>query len=246
MAIGRLQKLIAASGLTSRRRAEEWIRAGRVTVDGEAITELGVQVDPDIADVRVDGTPLPRPERVVIALHKPTGVVTSVSDPYATKVVLDLLGPDVGERVYPAGRLDQDSEGLVLLTNDGALMQAVTSPGGPIDKVYEVTVRGRPSADVLDRLRGGMELAGRRLLPCEIDSIGVTAEGERFRVVLHEGKNNQIRRMFRSVSHPVIRLVRTRVGPVRLGDLAPGKYRFLDRAEVVGLRTEAGLSGEGR
>jgi pseudouridine synthase len=244
LAAGRLQKVIAASGLTSRRRAEQWITAGRVTVDGKRVTELGVQVDPDAVEVRVDGEPLPRPDLVVIALHKPTGVVTSVSDPFADRVVVDLLGPDVSERVYPAGRLDQDSEGLVLLTNDGALMQAMTSPGGPVAKVYEVTVRGRPPADALDGLRRGMQLAGRRLLPCEIEPLEVVPDGEVFRVVLHEGKKNQIRRMFRSISHPVIRLVRTRVGPVRLGDLEAGAYRILGKPEVDELRVAAGLAEE--
>jgi len=237
----RLQKIIAAAGLASRRTAEAWILDGRVSVNGEVVRDLARRAHPHQDDVRVDGATLPVPRRLVVALHKPRGVVTSVSDPHADRVVTDLLGDDVPERVYPAGRLDRESEGLVLMTNDGELMQAITRPGGAAQKVYAVTVRGRPAAPDLDVLRAGATLAGRRLLPCKITAVAETGRSSQYRVVLHEGKKNQIRRIFKSIGHPVSRLVRTRVGTVRLGDLAPGQYRELSVAEVHELRVLAGV-----
>lgn len=241
MARERLQKLIAAAGITSRRKAEGLIEAGRVEVNGERVTDLGSRADPARDEIRVDGESIRREPRVWIALHKPPGVVSSVSDPHAERVVTDLV-EEVDERVYPAGRLDLDSEGLVLMTNDGELMHAMTRPGGPIDKVYRVTVKGRPAEADLERLRAGVELAGRRLLPCEIEPVADRADV--FRVVLHEGKNNQIRRMFSSIGHPVTRLVRTRIGPLRLDRLSPGASRTLTADEVRELRTMAGLDPE--
>ncbi len=238
----RLQKLIAAAGLASRRKAEAWILAGRVSVNGEVISELAHRADPVRDDILVDGAPLPVPRRLALALHKPPGVVTSVSDPHADRVVTDLLGDDVTERVYPAGRLDRESEGLVLMTNDGALMEAMTRPGGAVEKVYVVTVRGRPAPADLDGLRKGAVLGGRRLLPCEIGAVAESGRSSQYRVVLHEGKKNQIRRIFRSIGHPVSRLVRTRIGSVRLGNLEPGQYRELSAAELSELRLLAGLT----
>ncbi len=244
MAGQRLQKLIAAAGLASRRKAEGWILAGRVSVNGEVVHDLAYRADPAGDDVRVDGEPLPVPRRLVLALHKPRGVVTSVSDPHADRVVTDLLGDEVSERVYPAGRLDRESEGLVLMTNDGALMEAMTRPGGAVEKVYEVTVRGRPTSSNLDMLRAGAMLAGRQLLPCGIKVRVESERSSRYCVVLHEGKKNQIRRIFKSIGHPVSRLVRTRVGSVRLGDLGAGQYRELSREELEELRALAGVAEE--
>lgn len=240
----RLQKLIAGAGLTSRRRAEEWILAGRVAVDGEVCRDLGRRADVAQQRVTVDGRQLPTPGRLYLALHKPPGVVSSLRDPHADRVLPDLLG-GVDQRVYPMGRLDRESEGLVLLTNDGELMQAVTRPGGDVEKVYEVTVDGQPSPATLAVLRAGMELGGRRLLPCEINVLRATPAAASLRVVLHEGKKNQIRRMFAAAGHRVRRLVRTRIGPVSLGDLAIGRWRRLSAAEVQGLRRQAGLEGAG-
>lgn len=242
MARERLHKLIAAAGLASRRKAEEMIVAGQVSVNGAVVRDLGVKADPAHDEVRVGGRLLPAREGPVwIALHKPAGVVSSVSDPHAERVVVELLGRAVAERVYPAGRLDRASEGLVLLTNDGELMQAMTRPGGPVDKEYEVEVAGSPRPADLERLRAGFELEGRRLLPCEIETRGSAERSTRLRIVLHEGKKNQIRRMLRAVGHPVRRLVRTRIGPIRLGALAPGEWRHLDADEVAALRARAGL-----
>jgi len=232
----RLQKIIAAAGLASRRKVEVWILDGRVSLNGAVVRDLATRADVAVDDIRVDGESLPAPRRLVLALHKPRGVVTSVSDPHADKVVTDLLGADIPERVYPAGRLDLESEGLVLMTNDGPLMEALTRPGGAVEKVYRVTVRGCPSKRDLDALRAGTMLAGRQLLPCEITADSESARSSRYRVVLHEGKKNQIRRIFKSIGHPVSRLVRIRVGSVHLSDLAAGKYRLLDAAEIDALR----------
>ena len=160
MVAERLQKLIAAAGITSRRKAEELIVAGQVAVNGVTILDLGTRADPDVDEVRVKGRPLPRPTRIYLALNKPVGVVSSLADPHADSVVTDLLGPDIRERVYPAGRLDRDSEGLMLLTNDGALMNAVTRPGGGVEKVYRVEVAGRPDAQQLDAVAGGPRACG--------------------------------------------------------------------------------------
>lgn len=236
----RLQKLIATAGLASRRRAEEWIVAGRVAVDGVVCRDLGHRADPESQRVTVDGRPLPRAGRLYLALHKPAGVVSSLRDPHAQAVIPDLLS-GMRERVYPVGRLDRDSEGLLILTNDGELMQAVTRPGGGVDKVYEVTVRWQPSAATLDALRAGPEIEGRRLLPCEIDVLRVGQDETVLRVVLHEGKKNQIRRMFAAAGHRVRRLVRRQIGPVHLGDLAAGAWRHLTSIELHRLRAAAGL-----
>jgi 23S rRNA pseudouridine2605 synthase len=247
----RLQKIIAAAGVTSRRKAEELVVAGRVAVNGTTVRELGAGADPDRDLVTLDGRPLhPEPLRHFLA-HKPPGVLCAVSDVRGRPLVVELLDPSVGERLYPAGRLDLDSEGLVLLTNDGELMQAVTRAGGPIAKVYEVTVRGTPSPAALEKLRAGAEIDGRRLRPCEIEpaaaaggrTAGVTAAAGKgraplsgWRVVLHEGKKNQIRKMFRGIGHPVQRLIRVAIGPLRLVGLSAGAVRELAPAEVEALR----------
>lgn len=235
----RLQKLIAAAGITSRRKAEGLIAAGRVMVNGEVVTDLGTRADLAKDRVLVDGQPIAAERKVWIVLHKPRGVVTSVEDPHAQQVVTDLVR-GVGARIYPAGRLDLQSEGLVLMTNDGELMHAMTRPGGPVRKVYDVTVEGRPHPRDLERLRAGIELGDVALLPCKIKPMG--AARNRFEVILHEGKNNQIRRMFSSIGHPVSRLVRTRIGELGLGNLRPGEWRELDAGEVARLRRLAGLA----
>ena len=238
----RLQKLIAAAGITSRRRAEALIAAGRVTVNGEVVTESGTQADPRRDRIAVDGVDLPRPANVYLALHKPPGVTSSLRDPHADRVVTDLLGPEIRERVYPAGRLDRDSEGLMILLNDGELMHAITRPTSGIDKVYEIVVRGTPDPQAIRWLEEGAEIRGRKLLPCTIELLGNAGPGRRFRVILHEGKKNQIRRMFARIGHPVVRLIRRRIGPVELGDLAPGQYRHLTEEELGALQRAVGAS----
>lgn len=237
----RLQKLIARAGLTSRRKAEGWIAAGRVAVNGEVVRELGSKADPAVDRITVDGRRLPEPRRRYLAVHKPPGILCSLRDRFGRSLITELVEDVVGERVYPAGRLDLDSEGLVLLTNDGGLMEGVTRPGGDVAKVYVVDVEGRPSAADLGRLRSGIELDGRPTLPCTIQVLRHGDRTTRLRVVLHEGRNNQIRRMFERIDHPVDRLVRTAIGPVELGDLGPGEHRELTDDELRRLRRRAGV-----
>jgi pseudouridine synthase len=241
----RLQKLIAAAGITSRRKAEKLIAAGRVTVNGEVVTEIGSSADPRSDRIAVDGRELPRPKDRYLALHKPPGVTSSLRDPHAHRIVTDLLGPEIEERVYPAGRLDRDSEGLMILLNDGELMHAMTRPTSGVDKVYEVTVRGAPDPHAIEWLEEGAEIRGRKLLPCTIEPLGGAGPGRVFRVTLHEGKKNQIRRMFARIGHPVVRLIRRRIGPVELGDLRPGEYRDLTASELAALRRAAGMEEPG-
>ncbi|MGD8330428.1 MAG: pseudouridine synthase [Acidobacteriota bacterium] len=253
----RLQKIIAAAGVTSRRKAEGLITAGRVAVNGEIVRELGAGADPDADLITLDGHPLHSERLRYFVVDKPCGVLCAVSDDRGRPVVTGLLPLAVHERLYPAGRLDLDSEGLVLLTNDGDLMQRVTRPGSSIDKEYEVTVGGRPADDELDRLRSGAEVGGRRLMPCQIEVLervepadggpGKDQRGyTRLRVVLHEGKKNQIRRMFSDAGHRVDRLMRTRIGPLTLERVPRGGVRELSAAEVEELRARSAGAGQGK
>ncbi len=240
MAQQRLQKIIAQAGVTSRRKAEQLIVDGRVAVNGVVVTELGAAADPDADLVTLDGTTL-RQERVRhFIAHKPPSVLCAVSDERGRPVIVDLLDRSVGERLYPAGRLDLESEGLVLLTNDGELMYPVTRAGGEVGKTYFVTVRGRPEESRLAELRAGIEMDGTTTLPCRIDLLETTehapGRSTTLRVVLHEGKKNQIRRMFKGIGHAVIRLVRTSIGPLHLDGLAAGAVRELAAEEVDALR----------
>jgi 23S rRNA pseudouridine2605 synthase len=249
----RLQKIIAAAGVTSRRKAEGLIVDGRVAVNGEIRRELGTTADPDSDLVTLDGRPLKLERLRYFLANKPGGMLCAVRDDRGRPVVIGLLPESVRERLYPAGRLDLDSEGLVLLTNDGELMQQVTRPGGGIEKVYEVTVGGRPSADELARLRRGPEIEGRKLMPCTIDELervepqqrgaGENQRGfTRLRVVLREGKKNQIRRMFGDAGHRVDRLVRHAIGPLTLERVPEGGTRELAAEEVEALRSSAGAT----
>jgi len=248
----RLQKIIAAAGVTSRRKAEALIVDGRVAVNGELVRELGTKADPEDDLITLDGKPLASESLRYFVVNKPPGVLSAVRDDRGRPVVVDLLPDGVVERLYPAGRLDLDSEGLVLLTNDGALMQRVTRPGSGAVKVYDVIVGGLPKGEDLAKLRGGAELDGRRLMRCEIDvlerleadagpRIGADQRGfTRLRVTLREGKKNQIRRMFRDIGHRVERLTRVSIGPLTLSDLGSREARELSAAEIDALwqRTE--------
>lgn len=243
MASERLQKFVARAGLGSRRGVERWIVAGRVAVNGTIVTELGTRVDPAADRVTVDGVlvSVEGQQRVVVALNKPRGVITSLRDRHADRLVVDLLD-GIEERVYPMGRLDRDSEGLVLLTNDGDLMNAVTRPGGGAAKRYSVTVRGKPTVATLQRLESGVELGGRQLLPCQIRRRGEDDAATTLEVTLHEGKKNQIRRLFAAAGYPVLRLIREAVGPVELGGLASGEFRRLEEREIEALGAAARTS----
>lgn len=231
----RLQKWIAARGVASRRAVESMIREGRITVNGTPAT-LGMSVD-DRDEVIIDGKPLPgRPQKRYIMLHKPRGYVTTLSDEKGRPTVAQLVS-GCGERVYPVGRLDYDSEGLLLLTNDGALTQRLTHPTHEVDKIYEVRVRGYSDAG-LAKLREPMKLDGYRLRAARVQLLEVQDDRARLQMTIHEGRNRQVRRMCEQAGMTVTRLRRTAEGPLQLGALAPGKWRELTSAErrALGLR----------
>lgn len=239
----RLQKLLADAGVASRRGAEALIRAGRVRVDGQPAA-LGASADPERETVSVDGHPLRVAPRAYWLLHKPRRVVTTRSDPQGRPTVMDLLpAPARRLRLYPVGRLDFDSEGLVLLTNDGALAQRLLHPSYESEKEYLVDVRGVPADDALGRLAAGFALAPgeRPTAPAGVERVRTGARGAsaRVRVVLREGRKRQLRRAFAALGHPVERLVRVRIGPLRLRGLAPGEARALSRAERAALERHA-------
>ena len=237
----RLQKYLASAGVCSRRAAEVLIRSGRVSIDGKIVTELGSKVDPYTNEVRVDKTRIlwEKPP-IYILLNKPKGVLTTVRDPYGRTTVMDLLERIPG-RVYPVGRLDKDSEGLLLLTNDGSLAHRLLHPSHKVTKTYHATVRGRPSREILDLLRQGVEIEGKMTLPCEMRVLETLRRSTVLEIVLKEGRKRQIRLMLNTVNHPVIKLIRIKMGPLSLGKLQHGKYRILTDSEVESLKKAVGL-----
>jgi len=244
MAAERLQKLLSAAGVASRRAAEAMILEGRVTLNGRVVTELGTKADLAKDHVKVDGKllRLPSVHRYVL-LNKPRGFVVTRDDPDGRPTVFSLLRSRIGERLVAVGRLDFDSEGLLLLTNDGALVQKLTHPSGGCRKEYEVKVSGIPTPAQLDRLRRGITLDdGVRTAPSEMEIVATTPEKEGgggntwMRVILGEGRSRQIRRMFAAVGHPVSKLRRVAIGPIRDKALTPGRFRDLEPGEVAALR----------
>ena len=238
----RLQKALARVGVGSRRACERLITEGRVTVDGEVAT-IGRKVDPATARIEVDGVAIGVAEDLVYyLLNKPDGVVSTASDPQGRRTVVDLV--PAGPRVYPVGRLDRDTEGLLLLTNDGDLANHLTHPSHGVDKEYLVQVRGRPSPKALRSLREGVELEDGVTAPARASLVGDAGDGvTALRLVIHEGRNRQVRRMCEAVGHPVVRLVRTRIGPLADRGLRPGEVRTLTASEVRSLRQASGGSG---
>ena len=226
----RLQKLISAAGLASRRAAEEMILAGRVTVNG-TVAELGRRADPAADEIRVDGRPLPtQGEKVYIMLNKPRGYVTTLRDDRGRSTVAELVR-DAGVRVFPVGRLDYDSDGLLLLTNDGAFANALTHPSREVDKTYRTAVMGDVEA-ALPKLRGPMEIDGYAIRPARVERM----REDLLEITIHEGRNRQVRKMCAAAGLRVRRLTRVSEGPLRLGSLAPGKWRYLDENEISAVR----------
>jgi pseudouridine synthase len=234
----RLQKLISQAGVASRRAAEKLIAEGRVTVNGETVREMGTKADPASDDIRVDGRRIKSAERLrYILLYKPAGYVTTRSDPQRRPTVIDLL-QGVKEYVYPVGRLDYDTEGLLLLTNDGDLAARLTHPRHGVKRTYEARVAGVPDDEALERLRRGIPLDGRRTLPADVSLLnkrrgagdGVLA------LTIREGRNRQVRRMLEAVGHPVKKLTRVGIGPLSDRALKPGSWRELTPAEVEKLK----------
>lgn len=243
MALQRLQKIIAAAGIASRRKAEEMITGGRVTVNGTVVTELGAKADATRDHIKVDGKLLQGAERhIYFAMNKPRGYVTTVSDPEGRPTVMSLMR-HVGERIYPVGRLDYGSEGLLLLTNDGELANKLTQASSHVPKTYMVKISGRAAAEDIEKLRSGIKLGARPgvrrskpvfTAPAQIRLVK-DAENPWYEVTLIEGRNRQIRRMFEEIGHHVEKIKRIRYGPLAL-DLEPGQVRELTAREVAALR----------
>lgn len=229
----RLQKVLAQAGVASRRNCEEIIKDGRVRVNGVIVTELGTKVDPNTDEIEVDGKPIRRENHIYILFYKPTGVITSLHDPQGRKVVTDFL-QGVQERVYPVGRLDYDTSGLLLLTNDGEFANKIAHPSYEMDKVYRAWVRGIPTPEQVKRLATGIELDDGMTAPGEARILEVDQAKKRahLELTIHEGRNRQVRRMCEAIGHPVISLERIRLGTLTLEGLKKGAYRFLTRQEV--------------
>jgi 23S rRNA pseudouridine2605 synthase len=240
----RLQKLIAAAGIASRRHAEELITAGKVSLNGKVITELGTKADPEKDHIKVNGKlinpQLKAREKIYVLLNKPRGYLSSVSDQEGRPLVVELLPPSLG-KLHPVGRLDFNTEGLLLLTNDGELTNFVTAARNRVEKVYEAKVKGVPTEAGVARLRRGVTLEdGTRTAPAKIKLVHETGTNAWFEVLLHQGRNQQIRRMFELIGHSVIKLRRVRIGFLTDENLKPGYWRLLAPAEVKRLMKKEG------
>lgn len=246
----RLQKILSAAGIASRRAAETYITDRRVSVNGETVTQLGSKADPDTDDIRVDGRRIKSAvRRLYILLYKPRGYITSRSDPQRRPTVIDLLAKGgVRDYVYPIGRLDYESEGLLLLTSDGDLAAVLTHPSHEVEREYQVKVLGVPDEHDLERLSRGIVIDGRRTLPADVKVLkvieGDDAQHALLAIVVKEGRNRQVRNMCEAVGHPVDRLRRVRIGPIKDEHIRPGEFRELDAREVAALKRAAAVPGE--
>lgn len=231
----RLQKILAKSGYASRRKAEAWILEGRVAIDGRVCTELGTKADPTKQKITVDGQPILNTEaKYCIALHKPTSYISTVSDPEGRRTVVSLV-TDLPYRLYPIGRLDYDTSGLLLLTNDGDLTNQLLHPSHHVEKVYRVTVVGMPGNEELRRLETGIRLEDGMTSPAGVEVLRKHPRESVIDLNIHEGRNRQVRRMFDAIGYPVKRLKRIQFGPIELGSLRPGAWRQLAKAEWAAL-----------
>jgi len=235
----RLQKLLAAAGIASRRKAELLILQGRVAMDGRTVTRLGEKADPLQSEITLDGRPLRFQHKVYILLNKPTGTITSLADPFRRPLVMDLVR-EVKENLRPVGRLDADTEGLLLLTNDGELAYRLTHPRWGVEKVYHAQVKGKPGAAALRRLRQGVELAEGITAPARVKILRAQTGTALVEMSIHTGWRRQVRRMLEAVGHPATSLRRVQFGPLRLGNLPRGKWRRLNPVEVEALRRAVG------
>lgn len=232
----RLQKYIAKSGLTSRRKAEDLILQGRVKVNGQVVNEMGITVDPEEDVVMVDDKIINLEDRkIYIMLNKPEGYVTTLSDRHSEKIVLDLI-KGVKERIFPVGRLDKDTTGLLLMTNDGDLAYKLTHPSHIVWKEYIALVRGIPSNREIQRLKNGVIIDGRKTSPARVELIKTNNNSAVLKIIIHEGRNRQVRKMCEYVGHPVIKLKRVAIGDIKLGDLQIGSWRYLTDKEVEYLK----------
>jgi len=239
----RLQKWLAMAGVSSRRKAEELILSGRVTLNGQTVTELGAKANPSRDKLTLDGKPVKIvQEKVYIMLNKPEGVVVTATDPYGRKTVMDLI--DIDTRLYPVGRLDADTSGLLLLTNDGEFAQKITHPSNEVKKTYEAVVRGVPTVQALRQIRDGIVIDGKKTAPAQVKMLerifvkgqkGTTYQNARLLITIHEGRNRQVRNMCDAIGHRIISLTRISVGGLTLGKLEKGKWRKLTQNEVRGM-----------
>ena len=232
----RLQKYMAKCGAASRRKSEEMISAGRVTVNGQTVSELGYKVN-EGDEVMLDGKPLkPESRKVYIALNKPVGYVSTVKDERGRKTLLDLV--DVPERIYPIGRLDYDTSGLIFLTNDGEIYNKVIHPREEKNKVYFALVQGILTKEEIDSFEKGMEIDGHLTASAEIKTRSILGKNAQVEITIHEGRNRQIRKMCEKIGHPVITLKRISIGKIEIGDLPVGKWRYLTEQEIEQLNYE--------
>ena len=241
----RLQKILAKAGIASRREAENIISSGRVAVNGVTVSEMGVKADPEKDRITVDGAEIRlETTKVYIMLYKPVGYMTTLKDPEGRPIVTDLL-QDIKERVYPVGRLDYNTEGLLLLTNDGEWANSLAHPRHEVDKEYQVRIQGHISAEQIRQLAGGVELDDGMTAPAYVKRLRESDKNAWFSITIHEGRYRQVRRMCEAVNLNVVRLKRSRYGFLELGKLKPGEYRLLSSAEVERLRRfKKGLPGK--
>lgn len=235
----RLQKFLASCGIASRRRCEELIRQGEVSVNGQVVTEMGQKIDPDKDQVTFRGQVVSKEQpSVTVMINKPAGYVTTAHDQFARPCVTDLVDMP-GLRLYPVGRLDYQTTGLLLLTNDGDLTNYLTHPGHHIPKTYEARLKGAIGNNELEQLRSGVLLDdGYRTSPARVELVSKDKESSRIRITIYEGKNHQVRRMAKAVGFPVLKLKRIQEGPLTLGSLKEGQYRILSEREIQSLKSE--------
>ncbi|MBS1967731.1 MAG: rRNA pseudouridine synthase, partial [Chloroflexi bacterium SZAS-1] len=239
MSAERLQKVLASAGIASRRDCEELISAGRVSVNGKVVVVAGTRVDPAVDEITLDGQPIGKINpRTYVMLHKPVGVVSTADDPQGRPTVVAMV--NVSARLFPVGRLDYDSEGLLLLTDDGELTQRLTHPSYQVEKEYRALLNDTPSPDALREWRNGVLLDEARTAPAWVEVLERTDEGVWVRVVLHEGRKRQIREVAQLLGYDVLRLIRVREGPIVLGELPLGEWRNLTEAEVEALWSHVG------
>src|SRR5829696_4149403 len=236
----RLQKILSTAGVASRRLSEELILQGRVSVNGTTVRELGTKADPSVDEIKVDGRRIKTEQRKrYVLLNKPRGYITTRSDPQGRPTVMDLM-KGVKEYVYPVGRLDYDSEGLLILTNDGDLAARLTHPRHEVEKVYEARVKGVPDDHTLERLAKGVTIEGRRTAPAKLRAsepfVKASREQTVIQITIHEGRQRQVREMFDSVGHPVVRLKRVRIGTLEDKDIPPGHWRDITPQEIAKLQ----------
>ena len=234
----RLQKVLAQAGLASRRQAEEWIRAGRVSVNGRTVTELGLKINPGVQRIEVDGQAIPFYEyQVYYLFYKPKGVLSTLMDPQGRPTLQDFLTQArIRERVFPVGRLDWDAEGLMLLTNDGELAQALQHPKFQVPKSYRIKVRGIPSDEALKRLQTGIKLPSGKKHAADCERIKVGEDRAWLMITIREGEKHQVKDMLSAVGHPVLAIKRVALGPLSLGRLVPGELRPLSAKEIQALK----------